>query len=564
MPSVASTRINFRRDLRFFFIALVGFLVVIILALVLLLVSVIGSLERSEGESRQRLAEAAERELRVLAQAGTPSQLEVALSVIHGRLDLAFIRLEPSGRAPIVRGDTTVPSHEITRRTPLGNLVLGFDDSATRRLRTTFRITAALCVGSAILGTILLLLYLPRITRPMEELLDHASRVRAIDGTTDEPAYLVDTFRETIDRLRVQEEQLKHLHEVEKSRADDLERITSTLTRSLTSGFLALDASGRVVDMNVAAREILQIEPGAEIPEGTFLTTLRESLEGRRALSRNEIVEQRNDVPLVIGLTTVPLLGDDGGFLGMLALFTDLTPIRQLERRLREVQTLADLGEISGGIAHEFRNSLSAVLGFLKLARRQAGPEQMEQKITSAEEEATQLLQAVDALLAFARPMSPALQPVDLREVAGGVIDRIGQQIEDVRFELRGGPLSVAGDPTLLARALENLLRNAADSVRAARAEGESAEGHVRVITSDDALIVEDDGVGLDPADVPRLYLPFQSDRPGGYGLGLPLARKIVLLHGGILRLTGTPGGGAKAIIEFPPETILRERGGVA
>jgi signal transduction histidine kinase len=62
---------------------------------------------------------------------------------------------------------------------------------------------------------------------------------------------------------------------------------------------------------------------------------------------------------------------------------------------------------------------------------------------------------------------------------------------------------------------------------------------------------VEDDGIGVDPADVPRLMLPFQSDKAKGYGLGLPLSRKIALLHGASFELTGTLGSGAVAIIRF-------------
>ena len=77
----------------------------------------------------------------------------------------------------------------------------------------------------------------------------------------------------------------------------------------------------------------------------------------------------------------------------------------------------------------------------------------------------------------------------------------------------------------------------------------------VSVENGDAAYVrVEDDGVGLDAAEVPRLMLPFQSEKPSGYGLGLPLARKIVLLHGGAIRLTGRKGEGAVAVNE-PPKT---------
>jgi signal transduction histidine kinase len=99
----------------------------------------------------------------------------------------------------------------------------------------------------------------------------------------------------------------------------------------------------------------------------------------------------------------------------------------------------------------------------------------------------------------------------------------------------------------LLARAFENLLRNAFDAVQA------KGGGSVAVTLSDapPAVAIADDGVGFDPAETARLFLPFHSNKPNGFGMGLPLAKKIVLLHGGTLRLQGQPEKGAVATIEF-------------
>ena len=107
----------------------------------------------------------------------------------------------------------------------------------------------------------------------------------------------------------------------------------------------------------------------------------------------------------------------------------------------------------------------------------------------------------------------------------------------------------IDGDRVLLARAFENLLRNALDAVR------QKGNGSVRVglAAAPPSVTIADDGVGFDPADTARLFLPFQSNKPNGFGMGLPLAKKIVLLHGGTLRLHGQPGKGAVATVEFAP-----------
>jgi len=104
-------------------------------------------------------------------------------------------------------------------------------------------------------------------------------------------------------------------------------------------------------------------------------------------------------------------------------------------------------------------------------------------------------------------------------------------------------------DRAILSRAIENIIRNAVESVK------QKGDGSVRITLRNapaPRIEVADDGAGLDPAEVAKLFLPFQSRRPGGFGLGLALARKIVLTHGGNLTLTGEPGRGATATIELP------------
>ena len=89
-------------------------------------------------------------------------------------------------------------------------------------------------------------------------MLDSAAEIRERAPHVDEQEYLIDTFRASIDLLQAQKQELPELHDAQKIRADDLERITSALTRSLTSGFLALDPNGNIVDLNASAREILR------------------------------------------------------------------------------------------------------------------------------------------------------------------------------------------------------------------------------------------------------------------------------------------------------------------
>ncbi|HSN67798.1 MAG TPA: HAMP domain-containing sensor histidine kinase, partial [Thermoanaerobaculia bacterium] len=171
----------------------------------------------------------------------------------------------------------------------------------------------------------------------------------------------------------------------------------------------------------------------------------------------------------------------------------------------------------------------------------------------SALEESNQLLSAVEGLLTFARPMNLSFQDVDLRKVAEAAVARLSRQYEDVEIRTEGSSPLISGDPALLERAVENVLRNAIDSVRAKRDAGSAAPLRVLMKIADGALEVRDEGLGVAADEVARLFLPFQSDKAAGFGLGLPLAKKIVLLHGGSIAMDGAPGKGATVRMEFPP-----------
>lgn len=556
-PSAPLTKISFRRDVRLFFGSLAGFQTFLIVLLLIMLQSFLDHTREVTWENWSNIARMATDDIeRSNLFAADSGSLEATLSMLQARYGIAGLSVIRSGREIHVGVPSTQENVESIVRTAQGaTLIFVFDASPLATITRTFWATAAICLLATMITTLLLMFYLPRITGPVEQMLDAASQLEARDPAHDEQQYLLDTFRKSIATLRAQEEELKRMHDAQKERADDLERVTAALTRSLASGFLAIDPRGQVVEINTAGREILRIGPehGAGMTvEQTFGNTefsaaIRSAVEQKSALSRVELQMGNGAGRQTIGLSTVPLVSDSQQFLGVLALFTDLTHIRDLETRVREMQTLADLGEVSAGIAHEFRNSLATILGYLRLVRQESLAEKPRTQIERAEQEAAQLSAAVDSLLAFARPMRLNKMPVDLRELAAETAKRIDAP-PNVRIECGGEPAIVDGDPALLGRAFENLVRNAVDSVT------EKGSGTVRVTvtpTPRPMLRVEDDGVGLNPADVPRLLLPFQSEKATGYGLGLPLARKIALLHGASLELTGAAGRGATATVEF-------------
>ncbi|MEO8218705.1 MAG: ATP-binding protein, partial [Acidobacteriota bacterium] len=552
------TPIGFRRDIKLFLAALVGFLVVIILTLLLLLQSMTATAIEQTRARWTGASDVVADSLHSLPATSGHEVIESQLDYLRGRYGVAAVILNADSRKPIASGvvGSNAGLEQMTRETQFGRALLYFDASYITSIERTFNLTAGICVLAALGAMLLLVLYLPRIIRPIEELLDQAATISHRDDHTDEAGYIIQTFKTSIARLKEQETELKLLHAAEKNRADDLQRVTATLTRSLSSGFIAIDAAGCLVDMNNAAREILRLPDGpvagqavAEVLGTSPITgELLFTLDKRSMVSRKELEYRAGEETIPIGITTVPLVNDTGQILGVIALFADLTQIKQLEGRVREMQALADLGEISAGIAHEFRNSLTTILGYLKLARRGDLDAPSDTRVANAEHEAVELSKVVEALLNFARPMSPKFERVDLAEVVRGVISRMREVDTTPKIREHLSETIVSGDPVLLSRTVENLIRNAIDAVASVES------GEVRITCDPEPkpiLVVKDNGVGLEPESISRLFLPFQTGKASGMGLGLPLARKIALLHGASLTLAGTVGGGATATLAF-------------
>jgi len=547
------TKISFRRDIKYFLAVYVGFLVVIILILLLLLQANTVDVSDAMREQWNDTANAASTIL-----SSTAGDIDIAARLPEVRLQYGITAIDylPLNGRPFRTGNAPGDSVNITRSIPTGKAIFRFDATRLHLVERRFRYTAAISMTATVIGTLLLVAFLPRVVRPIEEMLDDARELGERRAGEDEQSYLIETFRKSIATLKVQEAELKQLHDMEKMRADELELVAATLTRTLTSGFIAVDRESRLVDINAAGREILRlVDKGAvrgltieeALGETAFARVLGDAVRRLGTLTRHEVV---NEDARVVGLSTVPLLTIAGEHLGMIALFTDLSPIRALEARVRELQTLAELGEISAGIAHEFRNALSTILGYVKLARRVGIAPEADARLRSAEQEAVVLSGAVDGLLSFARPMALDRHRVEIREVVDDVVDRLAVFAGEVRVEVRGDSFAVDGDAALISRAIENVIRNAIES---AHEKGVNGEVIVELRSDPPVLEIRDNGSGVDPADIPRLFLPFQSQKSSGLGLGLPLARKVILLHGGSIRLTGTPGAGATLTIELVP-----------
>lgn len=404
---------------------------------------------------------------------------------------------------------------------------------------------------------VLVLFFLGHLLAPYETLL---ARARAMSGggpEGDEVEFLLGTFEQALASLAGRDARRAE---------DDIAALERTLAHSLQSGLLLLDREGKVLALNTLGAELLGIAPPAPgAPLAEVLASqpeLHELLAGAvsagSAPSRAECdVRSGGGEALTVGLTVHPLRRDDGGTRGYLILFADLTEVRRQAEESRLAESLARLGEMAGGVAHELRNSLATLSGYLTLIERRPDEESIADYLAEIRHEADHLGRVLDDFLSFARPGTARMSELCLDRLLRRAAADPSLGGAEVRVQADpAGEVWLRGDPQLLERALRNLLHNAAQAEREA---GRSGPVETAVALRDDGVVlaIEDRGPGLPPEIRERLFHPFATGRRGGVGLGLALAHRIVVLHGGRIRLDDRPGGGTRAELFFPRDTIV-------
>jgi signal transduction histidine kinase len=382
---------------------------------------------------------------------------------------------------------------------------------------------------------------------------------RNMRGGHAETTLLSVALQEAVTKLKAQERATA-------ARAEASERLSGEIISSLTSGLLVVGLNGAIRILNPAGRRILAL-PESLAPEEfrraererPLLEVIDECLRRRTAIVRRAVVlpedlEGGQGVTF-LGVGVSPLSDQDGELHGAICLFTDLTAVKDLEEQLRLKDSLATVGELTAGIAHEFRNGLATIQGYSKLLDLQALPATYRPYVEGIRAETESLSQVVTNFLQFARPAQLTLTDVDLRAIC----ERAAEEIRpDARalggdVEVRGEFGIVEGDEVLLRQAFSNLLRNALEACI-----GGPAPPHIMIQSDLDPaakllrLAVNDNGPGIAPALRERVFRPFFTLKRNGTGLGLALVQKIIVFHNGRIVVGASPGGGASLQITLP------------
>jgi nitrogen-specific signal transduction histidine kinase len=393
-------------------------------------------------------------------------------------------------------------------------------------------------------------------------------------------AFMTASMQGVIEKLRAQEKELARLHLLAQERAQESERLTEEVTRNMPTGLLLVNATGAITSTNPAAEDALGIRTlryrsYKEIlgPESDLTRMLTACIRDGKTFQRGEIEHMTPEGEVRhLGVTISPIyrtvraplrpLADPAlpqpaemKVSGALCLMSDLTELIALQKQIRWKENLAALGEMSAGIAHEFKNSLATISGYAQMIRSEVKPGDVLESSERILDQTRALTHVVTEFLRFAKPLEICYETVPMQSVVDKVAEELHETIPTCIVEREGTFEDLPGDEALLRQALLNLARNGAQA-----SQGVTENPRVTMSGTIEELggrkwqriCVADNGAGIPEGDLQKIFLPFFTTKSEGTGLGLAVVQKVALQHGGSIEARNRTAGGAEFLLWLP------------
>ena len=352
---------------------------------------------------------------------------------------------------------------------------------------------------------------------------------------------------------------------------------------NFTDPVLVMDRESRIVFFNPAAEELTGLPRGRVLgescervfasapPLSAMVSRVQET--GQSESSGEERLEMRRRT-LPVRLSCIPLWDEAEGIRGTALVIHDLSYQKTLEESARRNESLARLGTLVAGLAHEVKNPLAGIKGAAQLLEgRIADQDDLRQYTSVIAREVDRLTRLVEDLLAVGAPPKPRLAPLNVHRVIQHVLSLITQELTQREIQLRcefdPSLPDIQGDDAQLSQLFLNLLKNAIEAMGAQSADDAPRAGKVitvstrmetdfHILRAHDRtskflrIEIADQGVGIDADDATRIFEPFFTTKPRGTGLGLAISHRIVAEHGGIMRALPNRPRGTVLTVSLP------------
>lgn len=406
-----------------------------------------------------------------------------------------------------------------------------------------------------------------RVAEPIGRLVGAARRVAsgdlkarvAVGEERDEVDALATAFNRMTAQLEAQRNDLVAAQEDAETRR----RFIETVLGGVSAGVVGLDRDGRITAANRSAA--LLLEHGNDHLVGRRLVDVATEFADllNQPAPASETAPQRVDIVREGGSLNLSVRMSPDAEGGLVLTFDDMTKLISAQRQ-------EAWKDVARRIAHEIKNPLTPIqLSAERLRKKYAGeitsdPDTFLKCTDTILRQVADIGRMVDEFSSFARMPTPRMVFADMSDIARSTV--FGQRLAfaDLRIDVEGvdQPIGLVCDERLIAQALLNLIKNAAESVQARRArDGEPKEGFVKLRLRDldfgVQFEVSDNGLGFPEKDRHRLIEPYVTTRPKGAGLGLAIVARVVEDHGGLIELDDSPGKTPGAIVRL----VLPKRG---
>ena len=352
------------------------------------------------------------------------------------------------------------------------------------------------------------------------------------------------------------------------------DRFFRDMVSSMRNGVLAVTSDGCVAVMNAEAYRIFGMSPDPADIGRPYAEVLRTHSDMVRVLATafgmahlpNRVEIRLNSTDRVIGYTLSHIRDREGALSGIALFFKDLTHVEQQEERERLRDRLAALGEMAAAMAHELKNPLAGIEVMAGLLRRKVPDSPDAQSIlTDIINEAKMANGTVVEVLDYVRPVRLEAERTSITDVVHAALviaeGKVPRGDVQVHTAIPHDLPAVHGDHYQLCQVFTNLLINAFEalegrgSIAITAGQGSLEGDHTSdAPTQIPAVVIQviDDGPGLPPEMVDRMFTPFFTTKAQGSGLGLAIIRKIVDAHDGRIDVSSAPGLGTRFTVTLP------------
>ncbi len=352
----------------------------------------------------------------------------------------------------------------------------------------------------------------------------------------------------------------------------NLKNFYENIMNSIPSGVITTDLAGRIITVNKGAEYILNISMDRYVNQNIVtlfknitddkFDIMRTIHSGENIINYEITMEKENGDRAVLGVSVSVLKNDRSRIIGSVINLTDFTSKKFLENQVQRADQLAALGEMSAGLAHEIKNPLTSIRGFTQLLpKKLADPVFLERYIDIVSRESKRLDDIVERFLSFARPKHPGKQTCSINDILLNTLSLVHYQIDKNGIKLQQKLLnipSVTGDWQQLEQVFINIILNAVQMM-------DKEEKFIQVSTSSIlkkmvdnrykeyvVIRITDNGPGIQPDKLDKIFHPFYTTRKNGTGLGLSITNQIIEEHGGSIEVTSRFGEGATFAIYLP------------